>query len=148
MKKVLLVVVLLLLLVGCDKTQEKFYLDDEYYEGNEIKEITKKEFQKLEKDKANFGIFVYLPGCTSCATFNEVLTEFIEEKSMTFYKIAIGDAKNTSIDETIEYAPSLILYNEGEVVTFLDSMSDDHIKPLTTVEGFEEWLKEYIYLDK
>ncbi len=148
MKKLLFIVTIMLLLVGCEKKQEKFYLDEEYYEGNEIKEITKKEFQKLEKDKANFGVFVYLPGCTSCAKFNEVLTEFTEDKNMTFYKIAIGDAKNTSIDDTIEYAPSLILYNEGEVVTFLDSMSDEHIKPLTTVNGLEEWLKKYIYLEK
>lgn len=152
MKKFLVIVFLSLLLVGCgndkEKKVEKFYLEDIHYENAAITEITLDEFKSLEKDKKNFGIFVYLPGCTSCAQFRTVLDEYIVEKNIEFYTISIKEVKGTSIDDAIEYAPSLILYKDGEVVSYLDSVSDEHISALTTVDGFNSWLEKYIYLSK
>lgn len=149
MKKLLVLISLLLLLVGCEMEQEKFYLDDFHYSNNnEIKEITKEEFEKLEEDKKNIAIFVYLPGCTSCAQFNEVLTEFSKNNNVSFYKVKIGDVKDTSIDDAIEYAPSLLLYKEGKVVDYLDALSDDDKPALTTEDGLTKWLEKYVYFSK
>ena len=147
MKKLLLVIVLTLLLVGCGKV-EKFYLEDELYEKAVITEIDVEKLENLEKEEKNFALFVYLPGCTSCAAFRTVLEDFVVDKNMEIYTISILDAENTSADEVIEYAPSLILYNEGKVVDYLDSTSNDDKPALTTVDGLEKWLDEYIYLTK
>lgn len=147
MKKVLLIIALSILLVGCSK-QEKFYLEDNLYNQGVITEVDSSKIEQLEQEEKNFAVFVYLPGCTSCAAFREVLDDFIVENKMEIYAISILDAKETSINDTIEYAPSLILYNKGKVVSYLDSTSDKDKPALTTVDGLKTWLEKYIYLTK
>lgn len=144
-KKLLLLVAIVILLVGCK--QEKFYLEDVHYGNGVITDIDKKELKLLEKEKENFVIFVYLPGCSSCAEFRTVLTEFIEEKNIEVYSISITDVEGTGV-EKVEYAPSLVLYNEGKVVDLLDSASDEDLPYFKEVTSLTEWLEEYIYLEK
>ena len=144
-KKLLLLVAIVLLLVGCK--QDKFYLEDEHYGNGVITDIDKKELKLLEKEKESFAVFVYLPGCSSCAEFKTVLTEFVEEKNIEFYSISIIDVEGTGV-EKVEYAPSLVLYNEGKVVDLLDSASDEDLPHFKTVSSLTEWLEEYIYLEK
>lgn len=144
MKKFLLIIVLSLMLVGCGKV-EKFYLEEELYDKGTITEINVDKLEELEEDKKNFAVFVYLPGCTSCAAFRTVLDEFVVDYNMEIYTISMLDVKDTSISDVVEYAPSLVLYNEGKVVDYLDSTSDEDKPALTSVAGLEKWLEEYIY---
>ena len=146
-KKLIILIIITILLVGCNKTK-KYYLEAEAYEKGSIIDISLEEFKKLEEDKKNFAIFVYLPGCTSCAQFRTVLDEFIQNNNIQFYAVSILDVIDTSIDDTIEYAPSMILYKEGEVVTYLDSVSDKDKSALTNTDAFKKWLEKYIYLEK
>ena len=147
MKRFILLILLTILLVGCGKV-EKFYLDDEFYSQGVITEMDVSKLEEFEKDERNFVVFVYLPGCTSCAAFRTVLDEFIVDNKIEIYSMSILDAKGTSIDDNVEFAPSLVLYNKGEVVTFLDSTSDKDKPALTSVSGLKKWLEEYIYLTK
>lgn len=144
MKRIVLVILLALMIVGCGKV-EKFYLEDELYEQGKITEITVNELKKLEEEEKSFAVFVYLPGCTSCAEFRTVLEQFVEDNNLEVYTISILDTENTSISEVVEYAPSLVLYNKGEMVDYLDSTSDKDKPALTSVDGLNNWLEEYIY---
>lgn len=144
-KKLLLLVAIVILLVGCK--QEKFYLEDVHYGNGVITDIDKKELKLLEKEKKSFAVFVYLPGCSSCAEFKKVLNEFVEEKNIEVYSISITDVEGTGV-EKVEYAPSLVLYNEGKVVDLLDSASDEDLPYFKEVTSLTEWLEEYIYLEK
>ena len=108
-------------------------------------EITVNELKKLEEEEKSFAVFVYLPGCTSCAEFRTVLEQFVEDNNLEVYTISILDTENTSISEVVEYAPSLVLYNKGEMVDYLDSTSDKDKPALTSVDGLNNWLEEYIY---
>ena len=144
-KKLLLLVAIVILLVGCK--QEKFYLEDVHYGNGVITDIDKKELKLLEKEKQSFAVFVYLPGCASCAEFKKVLNEFVEEKNIEVYSISITDVEGTGV-EKVEYAPSLVLYNEGKVVDLLDSASDEDLPYFKEVTSLTEWLEEYIYLEK
>lgn len=146
-KKLLVLVILVLMLVGCGKP-EKFYLEDEYYQKGIITEITIDELEELEKEKKNFMVFVYLPGCTSCAQFRSVIEENITDNDLTFYTISINDLKDSVILNHIEFAPSLVLYKEGKIVDALDAASNDDKAALTTKKGLVEWLEQYIYLTK
>lgn len=145
-KKLIILFGILLLLVGCK--HEKFYLEDNLYENNTITDITVKELKKLEKDKKNFALFVYLPGCTSCAEFKEVLTEFHNDNKVEFYSISITECDDTSVSDNIKFAPSMLLYEDGKVVAYLDATSDEDKPKLTEVSSFKSWLEEYIYITK
>ena len=146
-KKLLIIVTLVLLLVGCGKV-EKFYLDDEHYTTGVLTDIDVETFEQLEKDGKNFALFVYLPGCTSCAEFRAVLEDFIVDNDIEFYTISILDVKETSIMDSIEYAPSMMLYKDGKLVDYLDATSDEDKPALTNVDSFKIWLEEYVYLEK
>ena len=144
-KKLLVLIAMVLMLVGCKP--EKFYLDDEHYDSEGIVEIDNKELKKKEKNEDNFGIFVYLPGCSSCAEFKTVLNEFTEDEDMMVYSISILDVKGTQAEE-LDFAPSFIVYKEGKAVDMLDPASNDDMPYFKSADKFEEWLEEYVYLEK
>ena len=144
-KKFLLLVDMVLLLVGCKG--EKFYLEKDLYENGTITNISNKELKKLEKEKENFAVFVYLPGCSSCEEFRGVLEEFVEKQNIEIYSLSILTADGTEA-EKVEFAPSLIIYKEGKAVDMLDSASDKDLPYFKSVDALKEWLEEYIYLEK
>ena len=71
-----------------------------------------------------------------------------DEVSSFFNNVCLLIEQGTSIDDNVEFAPALVLYNKGEVVDFLDSTSDEDKPALTSVAGLKKWLEEYIYLSK
>lgn len=144
-KKLLVLIAMVLMLVGCKS--EKFYLDDEHYDKVGIVEIDNKELKKKEKNEDNFGIFVFLPGCSSCAEFKTVLNEFTEDEDMMVYSISILDVKGTQAED-LDFAPSFIVYKEGKAVDMLDPASNDDMQYFKSADKFEEWLEEYVYLEK
>lgn len=144
-KKLLVLIAMVLMLVGCKP--EKFYLDDEHYDSVGIVEIDNKELKKKEKNEDNFGIFVFLPGCSSCAEFKTVLNEFTEDEDMMVYSISILDVKGTQVED-LDFAPSFIVYKEGKAVDMLDPASNDDMPYFESADKFKEWLEEYVYLEK
>ena len=95
MKKILLVLLTCLCLTGCK--QDKFYLEDKYYQSNELIEPTVEEVNKLFEDKESFAAFVYTPGCISCAEFEVITNEFRENNNIVFYHIKQEVANETKI---------------------------------------------------
>lgn len=144
MKKVfILLLSILFLATGCDKT---FYLDDEYYENNELIEIDSEGIKKLEEDKKSFLVFVNLSGCLSCAEFRVVLDDFMKEYNLTVYSLSITDIEGTCIDNCVKYTPSVVLYHDGKVVDYLDANSNDDLTYYESVDGFVSWLNKYVKL--
>ena len=144
--KILVLVILILMMVGCGN--KKFYLEDEYYENGVITDITLEEINDLEMNEKSFMVFVYLPGCTSCAQFRSVLNEYIETHKLEFYTISINDLNDSKIKDHVQFAPSLVLFNKGKIVDALDATSNEDKSALTSVDGLNKWLEEYIYLTK
>ena len=147
MRKLLLVPILLL--TSCNKnTTYPFYLNEKYYNEYNVIDLTSiDDFKTLEKAKDSFAIYVYLPGCLTCNAFKPILNEYLEKEEITIYSISYTKVKDKSntLKSNISYAPSVALFNEGELVTYLDALSDEHIDYYSSVEGFSNWFETYVY---
>lgn len=152
--RTLLLIIILVLCVACGKKEETkeeikvepFDLKEEYYKESKMTDLELDDLKKLIDEKESFGLFVYLPGCTSCAAFSVVLDDFQKDNTITFYKSQIKFAKETEIGEKIKYAPSFVIFKEGKVYGYLDAESNTDLPYYETKENFKEWLTKYINL--
>ena len=140
----ILIILVSLLILNSNKKAKPIDIEEKYYNTNELIDINKKELEKLEKDKESFVLFIYLPGCTSCAAFSEVLKEFQEKNNITIYKTEIKYAKDTSIGKKVKYAPSFVVYKEGKYISYLDPTKDQDLPYYEDVYKFTKWFKKYV----
>ena len=160
-KKLIAILLICLIIFGCDKKEEKkepekktpqitepFNLDSELYNSTEIFDIDSEELKSLEQDKKNFALFVYSPGCLSCAAFREVLEDFVDEYQISFYSISTPEMKKTNVSEYITYAPTIVVFKDGEIVAYLDAIADEDLPYYETVDNFKEWFTKYINLEE
>lgn len=157
--KILFFLLALTLCVACGKKEEKiepFKLDEMVTfeektdeDTNELVTTTieKDELQQLIDDKKSFGVYVFLPGCSSCAEFREVLKEYQKDHNINYYSTQIKYAKETVIGEKIKYAPSFVIFKEGKIVAYLDAESDDDLPYYKTTDKLHEWLTKYIIME-
>ena len=146
MKKILIILLSILLLTGCK--QDKFYLENQYYENNEIIDATHDQINELFDNKESFVALVYLPGCSSCIEFREVIDKFRETNNIVFYNVSYMEERQTKLSSVVQYAPSAVIVQDGEIIAYLDTTKDEHIPYYETKEGFTSWIEQYIYLQK
>ncbi len=144
--KLLLVFALALTCLACGKKNEPFDLPDKFYEESKVEEIDLDGLNKLIDDKETFIMYIYLPGCSSCAEFKVVLDEFQKDNKLTFYSTEIANAQKTELNDKIKFAPSFVIYKEGKLVAYLDAQSDKDKDYYKSVDKFKEWLTKYINL--
>ena len=150
MKKRYLLITLFVL-CSCQNNQNSlpFKLEDKYYTKEnkglvEINDINL--FKNLEKNNESFGVYIYLSGCLTCQKFKPILTEFLDINNIQLYSISytlIKESKNT-LHSNIEYAPSVALFNDGKLITYLDSINNDHIEYYENLDGFTSWFTNYV----
>lgn len=126
---------------------KNFKLENKYYGKSEITEINIKTLNKLVDNKESFAVFVYQPMCIVSSDFENVLNEFISENSISIYKIAFFDLKDTKQGKNIKYYPSFIIYKKGKQIDFLDANKDEDTKYYSSVDGFKEWFTKYVKLE-
>ena len=120
--------IICLLLLGCDNKNKTFSLSEEYYKTNSFDELDKESFNELIDKKKSFAIFIYQPLCTTSYEFNKILTEFAEDYQISFYKMSFANMKNTNLNDSIKYYPSLAIFHEGKLIDYLDANDDDDIE--------------------
>ena len=140
------IILTLLLLTSC-KPNYPFRFNDKYYGKSELIELSNLEdYLSLEKEKESFGIYIYIPGCVSCAKFKPIVEEFINTYNITLYSISYAKLKLSKNDLTdnIKYAPSVALVSNGKLVTYLDTDKDEHISYYENINDFTIWFKSYV----
>ena len=154
MFKKFLVILFCVLLVGCSckKDIKPFRLEDKYYTSSEKGLVELESYDDIEMlmdEKESFAIYVYTPGCTSCAAFKPVLDKYINDNNLKFYTISYPILKesNNPIKDLVKFAPSVIIYNEGKLVAYLDTTDDDHTDYFKNVDNFGKWFETYVIVD-
>ena len=104
------------------------------------------ELAELEKSGKTFLLYVYLPGCSSCASFLPIVRDFKEANGIDIYAVNLTDIfkEENSVTKRISYTPSLFIYEGGEVKAYLDPGSDADLPYYQTLEGLSGWVAEYL----
>jgi len=92
-----------------------------------------------EIDTDNYLLLVTMKGCTSCAAFKPVISEYSLITNEIIYSIDIGIVEEAL---SVKYTPTLILYRNGNEVDRLDPMSNDDTKYYETIDNLKNWVKE------
>ena len=146
MKYKVLILLLCFLLIGCG--QNKTYeLSSEYYQKDNLIEITKEELQKLENDEKSFSVFLYQPFCSASNELEETVTTFLKEHQISFYKIAYTNIDETLLGDTVKYYPSVIIYEKGKIIKYLRADCNEDMCCYENAYNFENWFTETIPLE-
>ena len=145
MKKVFILIIISFLLLGCDR-QNVFSLEEKYYGNSSFNELDVDSYNKLIENKESFAIFIYQPLCTTSYDFNKVLTEFSLDYQISFYKMSFANMMETDLKQSIKYYPSLVIFNEGKLVDFLDANSEEDINYYKNSDEFKNWFTSYVLL--
>ncbi len=149
---ILVLIVLIYLTINFiqpDNKDNKFYLDDKYYNentSNSFKEIELSDFEKMSNNKETFALFVYQPLCETSAGLEEIVKKFQSEYQIQFYAIAFSKIKDSPKCSYLKYYPSFIIIKDGEMVDYLDANDNDDIKYYKSYDSFTKWFTTYVKL--
>ncbi len=123
---------------------QKFSLSPQYYEDTGFHDIDTAGLQQLINDKTSFALLIWQPACQTSADFEQVVKDFSEQNHLSLEKINFTSARKSGLVGELKYYPSVALYREGKLVTFLDADSDEFLEYYKSVEGFSKWWEKYI----
>ena len=140
MKK-LLVLIVLLALCGCTKdVVEKVDLSDKYYNEGKYVEVKSNELPTNE----TYLLFTYNSYCNMEIPCDTIFQKFMDEYKIDILSMTFEEFKNTSIYETVKYAPSVILVQNNKVIAYLDANKDEDLKYYQDAKEFTKWIKKYV----
>ena len=142
MKK-LLVLIVLIALCGCTKeTIEKIDLSDKYYNEGKYVEIKRNELPTDE----TYLLFIYNSYCNMEIPCDTIFQKFMDEYKIDILSMTFEEFKNTSIYNTVKYAPSVILVENNKVIAYLDANKDEDLKYYQDAKEFTKWINKYVNL--
>ena len=125
---------------GSSSDQKKTSVEDDFIVLQNADEL-----KQLEEEKKTFALYVYLPGCASCASFYPIVKEFSETQQIDIYAVDLTVLfhDENSVSQRITYTPSMFIYQDGEVLAFLDPQSDEDLPIYRSLEALTTWFSEY-----
>ena len=117
--------------------------------GDYIAVNSTEELKKMQEDKNTFALYIYLPACSSCASFFPVLKEYVDANDIKMYAVNLRDIykESNSVSDRIQSSPSVFLYKDGEVIAYLDPASDDDLPYYKELEKLSEWFENNIDIE-
>lgn len=139
----LLIAVIVVLAVFLTKQtfplSEEFYGKDETFINANVDEI-----RNLIKDKKSFAVFVYQPACRTSEDFEKIVQKYGSDHKISFLKTNFSDLKSSGLVPELKYYPSMLLYRDGKLVTFLRAGSDEDVKVYQNEADFVTWWQKYV----
>ena len=153
MKKKLLIIIsillfIIILLIYTYKLNNKFYLTKKYYDNYQYKVINHKKVEKMISNNDSFVLFTNNDFCIFKVPCDNIFKSVFKDSNMTLFYIRFDEFKKTSLYKKVNYAPSVLLINNGQLITYLDPDSDSDSKVYQSKKEFRKWLEKYIYLNE
>ena len=149
LKKLLLVFLCFFLFIGCTKkinqndNIKRIYLSSKYYNNSGFIDVKSDDINNINSE--TYLLFTYNNYCTLPIPCEDIFKEFMNIYNINILSIPIDEFKKTEYYETVKYAPSVILINNNQIITYLDANSDSDLKKYQDATEFSKWLDKYIY---
>lgn len=144
MKKYILIFITIILLTGC--SNNTIYLEDNLYNNNEFISIDSTSINN--KLDTTYLLYTYNNYCSMKIPCENIFKSVMEEYNISMYSISYKDFKDTYLHDTVKYAPSVIIVDKGEIISYLDPNSDEDYDRYQDTNSFTKWLKKYIQLKR
>ena len=145
LKKILLFVVCMCLLTSCSGNK-KIYLSNEFYSEGNFKEINNDSINQY--NNKTYLLFTYNNYCSLPIPCDKIFLEVAKKNNISILSMPFSEFKKTVFYDTVMYAPSIIIVDEGKVIKYLDANKDEDLEKYQDVDKFAKWLNENIYLKK
>lgn len=145
LKKILLFVSCMCLLTSCSGNK-KIYLSNEFYSEGNFKEINNDSINQY--NNKTYLLFTYNNYCSLPIPCDKIFLEVAKKNNISILSMPFSEFKKTVFYDTVKYAPSIIIVDEGKVIKYLDANKDEDLEKYQDVDKFEKWLNENIYLKK
>lgn len=144
MKKYILIFITIIILTGC--SNNAIYLEDNLYNNNEFISIDSTSINN--KLDTTYLLYTYNNYCSMKIPCENIFKSVMEEYNISMYSISYKDFKDTYLHDTVKYAPSVIIVDKGEIISYLDPNSDEDYDRYQDTNSFTKWLKKYIQLKR
>ena len=144
MKKYILIFITIIILTGC--SNNTIYLEDNLYNNNEFISIDSTSINN--KLDTTYLLYTYNNYCSMKIPCENIFKSVMEEYNISMYSIPYKDFKDTYLHDTVKYAPSVIIVDKGEIISYLDPNSDEDYDRYQDTNSFTKWLKKYIQLKR
>lgn len=115
--------------------------------GKNIEQLSSlEELDNLIDTKGTFVLYVYLPGCTSCASFTPIVNDFAKTHQTNVFQMSYELIRGTEneIANLVKYTPTVLVYRDGVIVDMLSPTEDDDLDYYRTLEAFSSWLSQQL----
>ena len=126
--------------------KDDYIINNEFTSVTSYKEINEDNYDGVINSKGIKLIYVYLKGCSACNSFKTIINDVSLYNDLDIYQIefinlsSINNLKPTDI----KYAPSLIVLEDGNVLGYLDSSSDEDKEYYKEAISLSKWLSNYM----
>ena len=125
-----------------DKAPSPVKLSPEFTNTGIIETLNSETYTKYASEKKTFLFATYLPSCS--ADLVSYVARLATEKNITIYYYTWEDFRESSLHDTIKYAPSFGIVVNGELVANLRSDSEEDAHIYNSYEDFASWVSERI----
>ncbi|MBQ3318451.1 hypothetical protein IJG76_00285 [Candidatus Saccharibacteria bacterium] len=131
--------------VVVDENREAFSLSQEFYESEEgLKEISAEEFSRLVAEKKSFLVLGHTLACPMGMPLTTLVKEFSSNHKILIVSLDKENFEQAGLSSKIKYLPTMVIYQEGEIVKYLDGEKNEDLPAYKTLEGLENWVKKYV----
>lgn len=141
---IIIIFILIIVFLILNNKNNKIRLEDKSYNYNGT------DFVKLSSDDvnnkldSNYILFTYNSFCSFKIPCDNIFKEFMINNKILIYSISFTDFKNTYLYNTVSYAPSVIIINNGNIIAYLDANKDSDLNYYQDTSKFSEWVNKYI----
>ncbi|MCR5373258.1 MAG: thioredoxin family protein [Solobacterium sp.] len=87
-----------------------------------------------------FALYLYLPGCSTCAQFSPILSEYADAGLLEIRRISmIGLKEDSFLYGEVLYTPTVLLFENGVITARLLPNVDEDIPYYGSTEKLSEW---------